>query len=100
MSINPSHDIDDSIRDLTWYHNGSEIRSSGRFAITNGDTVLNITDLRSSDAGIYQIKPSRISLFRDSCDSAILSLLESHSGFAPITFIVRESCQCKYAKLI
>ena len=94
MSLNLSPNINFNVRGLTWYHNGSEITSSGRFAITNGDRVLNITELHSSDAGLYQIKPSRIRP-RDQ-DSCLLPLLENHSGFAPITFIVGESSQCEY----
>ena len=94
MSLNLSPDIGFNVRGLTWYHNGSEITSSGRFAITNGGTVLNITDLHSSDAGLYQVQPSRISVFRPR--DCLLPLLENHSGFAPITFIVRESSQCEY----
>ena len=99
MSLNLSPDIDIDVRDLqlTWYHNGSEITSSGRFAITNRDRVLNITDLHSSDAGLYQIKPSQISLNDHRGDSCLLPLLENHSGFAPITFIVTESSQSEYA---
>ena len=85
---------------VSWYHNGSEITSGERFMISS-DTYgseLNITDLHSSDAGTYQVKASSLSVYgyQDPvCDSVLLPLVENHAGFAPVTFVARESSECE-----
>lgn len=85
---------------MTWYHNGSEVSSGERFLISNNlyEKELNITDLSSSDAGMYQTKVRSLSIYGSqypACDSLLIPLLENHAALAPVTFMVRESSECE-----
>ena len=88
------------VQNLTWYHNGTRITDFQRITISDNYQEINITNTHSSDAGIYKVKITGLSFYGDenpACDAQLLPLLESHhSAFAPVTFFLKESQQCKF----
>ena len=83
-----------SIRNLTWYHNGSAVES-GDSRVTVNHTSLTIHSATPADAGTYQVRITSISPYgstNDSCDSVWLPLTENHAVHAPVTFILTEEC--------
>ena len=83
-----------SIRNLTWYHNGSAVES-GDSRVTVNHTSLTIHSATPADAGLYVVKVTSISPYgnqNDNCDSMWLPLTENHAVLAPVTFILTEEC--------
>ena len=78
---------------LAWYHNGTRIITGDKFTITNDGTSLTVSDMRIHDGGKYEVKINSMSFYGSSspsCDSDILSHLESLAIHAPVTFLVQE----------
>ena len=92
------------IRALTWYHNGTEIRSSGRITVQNSGRELIVRNALITDAGTYQVEVASLD-FDDGylCDATWLYFLRNHAAHAPVTFIVWElqppNCKCKLKQL-
>ena len=79
------------IQGLTWYHNGSQIRSEHPDArIQNNGTEIVIANAKSSHAGIYQAKISALDLGRPDCDAKILPEMEYLAMTAPVTFVLTQ----------
>ena len=83
---------ENSIRTLTWYHNGSAVES-GDSRVTVNHTSLTIHSATPADAGTYQVKITSIDPDgdqNDACDSVWLPIIENHAVHAPVTFILTE----------
>ena len=102
LQINVSTDyLASHIRTLTWYHNETEVRSSGRVSVLNNGRRIIICDTTHADAGNYKVEIA--SLDSDDindpvCDSLWLPLLRNHAAHAPVTFTLKNeppSSQCK-----
>lgn len=82
------------IRQLAWFHNGTEIAAnctSGRFTVNTLGTELNITDATSEDGGIYTVRVSSLyGSYYSEQDSLWLPPLEHYTAHAPVTFILIE----------
>ena len=88
-----------SIRNLTWYHNGSAVES-GDSRVTVNHTNLTIHSATPADAGTYQVKITSIDPRggqNDACDSVWLPIIENHAAHAPVTFILTEGMHPAFA---
>ena len=92
---------------LAWYHNGTRIFSGSKFAITDNNTVLTITDMIPSDAGEYTVRVSSIDVSDywgyhgdPRCEALVLPSLELMAAHAPVTFMVQQDCLPEYNLLI
>ena len=75
------------MRNLTWYHNGSQVC---RCRTRNNGTELVIPNAQSSDAGKYIVKISSLTFGKPDCDSRLLPLTESSLLNAPVIFVLTQ----------
>ena len=81
----------ESIRSLSWYHNGTLLTNNSRMNITNSGRSLIVTNLAPSDAGKYELRIGSIaSRQRSTCDRNFLPILENMALYAPVTFYVQQ----------
>jgi len=94
-----------NITSLAWYHNGTRFVPGNKFDITSNGCGLRINNMTKADAGTFQVKIDSVysaySIFFNSddhflCDTLVLPLLESTAIFAPVTFILQQSCLPEY----
>ena len=94
LRVNVSTDYyADSIRTLTWYHNGSAVES-GDSRVTVNHTNLTIHSATPADAGTYLVKVTATDygVQNVSCDSVWLPLMASLALYTPLTFTLTEEC--------
>ena len=83
----------ESIRSLSWYHNGTQLTNNSRMNITNSGRSLIISDLAPSDAGKYELRIGSIASKQGStseCNRNVLPILENMALYAPVTFYVKQ----------
>lgn len=91
------------IRELTWYHNGTQVTNSSRITIQNNGGEVVVRNALSIDAGTYQVEVTSLNFsdLQPCCDSMWLLFLRNHAVYAPVTFTVRElTLNCKLNELI
>ena len=100
LRVNISNDsLASHIRELTWYHNETEIGMSNRISIQNGGKDLVVQNALSEDAGVYQVEVTSLNFSRYyRCDSTWLYFLKNHAAYGPVTFTVRELRSQDYGK--
>lgn len=94
LQVNISDDYFAShIRNLSWYHNETEIQPFGRIILFNSGRELIIQNAIQADAGSYRVETASLDFYgiqNPVCDSVWLSFLRNHAAHAPVTFMLRE----------
>ena len=92
-----------SLLNLTWYHNGSVMSPnySPRHTFSNKNQTVIITNVTSTDAGIYQVQFNQLFVhpFDEDCKDKVLSLLRNHPVLKPAVFCVNMKSSCSDAIL-
>ena len=83
----------ESIRSLSWYHNGTQLTNNSKMNITNSGRSLIVSDLAPSDAGKYELRIGSIASNQGStaeCNRNVLPILKNMALYAPVTFYVQQ----------
>ena len=105
LKISISNDsLSSHIRELTWYHNGTQVTNSSRVTVQDDGKELVVHNALSRDAGKYRVEVTTLNFTDDPCcHETWLFFLKNHAAYAPVTFTAREwgvSCKQNTSKLI